>query len=252
MHPWITLGGSEIPTFLVVQVLNASLLLWWAGRRAGSFGFERKRVLDVTLLLLAAGLIGGRVFHILWEAPDYYREHPAAILNLNAGGYVYFGGFGFAWFCGWAYHRLTGQKDFRSWLDFFVPLISFGTAIGRFGCFLAGCCYGKKSELPWAVPLTDERGFIFPRHPAPIYLALGELLILAFLLYRERQPDARKTPGAGFALWLLLHGTLRFFVEFIRDDFRGPFVGPLSISQVICLVLILMGAGLFVRARRPA
>lgn len=240
MHPWITIGDTSIPTFLVLQVMNANLLMVWAFFRARRRQLDTRQILDVSILLLVSGLVGGRLLHVIWEAPGFYWNNPAAMFYLSSGGFVYLGGFMSALVAGLLYLRLMKIPNRGEWLDFFTPLLSLGTAIGRVGCFLAGCCYGTATTLPWAVPITDERGWVFTRHPTSLYLSLWEFAVFFFLLKFEKSGIPR-AKGALFFSWLILHGAGRFFVEFIRDDFRGPFIGPLSLSQAGSVVMVAVG-----------
>lgn len=258
MFPWTSVGEFRLPTFLLIQILNACLLLWWAFRRARTQGKEPRLALDGAMLALASGLIGARLLHVAWEAPDYYRAEPARILDLLSGGYVYYGGF-LAAFAAGAFFLRAKREPLAPWLDFAAPVLSLGTAIGRLGCLFAGCCYGKICYQPWAISIVDEKGVYLPRHPAPLYAILWELATLTILLALEKD-RARGTsgllrrPGSLFALWMVLHGTGRFLIEFIRDDFRGADLAGLSLSQWLSLGLVAIGAAVLARASktRPA
>lgn len=253
MWPWFRLGELNIPTFVLVQSLNACIILVWSRRRAVNAGFSPSTVLDFVFVCLVAGLAGGRLLHVAWEAPAYYLENLARVFDLLNGGYVYYGGLILGVLAGCALLKRRGETNLASWFDFSAPLLSFGTAIGRVGCFFAGCCYGRACTLPWAVTVFDERGFWSLRHPTQIYELVWELGVLMILLGLEatelpRRPRVLQRSGAVFATWMVLHGAGRFLVEFYRDDFRGPSFG-LSISQWISLVLIAGGTAWLLRPR---
>ncbi|MBX2987637.1 MAG: prolipoprotein diacylglyceryl transferase [Bdellovibrionaceae bacterium] len=255
MHPWLQIGDSAIPVFLLVQSLNACLILLWASRRAADAGLSRATAIDLVLLCLGTGLIGGRLLHVLWEAPEFYRQEPLRVLNLMAGGYVYYGGLLFAVPAGWLFLRAKRDPAPARWFDFSAPLLSLGTAIGRLGCFFAGCCYGKVCVLPWAFPFKDEQGLSLLRHPTQLYSFFWEIGVLLILLGLERFPPERRPrwlrpDGSVFLVWMILHAAGRFAIEAYRDDFRGAH-WLLSLSQWVSLALIL-AACLILRQRQSA
>ena len=125
--------------------------------------------------------------------------------------------------------------------DVFAPGIALGHVIGRLGCLLAGCCYGKPTNVPWAITFTDPFAAAnvgtplnVPLHPTQVYEAGAELLILIFLIVTERK--WRPYPGRTFWGYMLLYAISRFIIEFYRADERGFVVG-LSTSQFISVVL---------------
>lgn len=251
MWPWLQVGESLLPSFLLVQSLNAIMLIFWARVRAPQRGLPIRPALDLVLLSLVSGAIGGRLLHVLWEAPSFYLQNPAQIFQLTQGGFVYFGGLlaGLASAAFW----LRGRPESAgSWFDFAAPLVCLGSAVGRVGCFLAGCCYGGVCVLPWALPFVDENGLSLLRHPTQLYSLAWELGVLIILLSLEKTATSKKpswlrAPGSLFLLWLLLHSIGRFLIEFVRDDFRGPQFF-LSLSQWLALFLAI-GACLILRHR---
>lgn len=246
MWPWLTFSGIDIPTFVLVQCVNACLLLLWASRRASRFDLPKKLALDLAFLLLVCGLVGARLLHVFWENPEIYRQEPVRIFDLLSGGYVYYGGFLFSILCGALFLKVLGpKKSWGTWFDFAAPLLSFGTALGRVGCFLSGCCYGQICNLPWAIE---------SRHPTALYSLFWELGVLLILLGLDATPAERRLKilrpaGSLFLLWMILHGLGRFLIERWRDDFRGQ-IFLLSISQWISLLLILIGITLLGRRRQ--
>jgi phosphatidylglycerol:prolipoprotein diacylglycerol transferase len=140
--------------------------------------------------------------------------------------------------------------------DVFAPGVALGHAIGRLGCFFAGCCYGRPTTLPWGIVFSDPFAASYvgtplgvPLHPTQLYEAGAELVILALLLLSER----RGRPFAGRTFWIytLLYGISRFIIEFFRGDERGSLLG-LSTSQFISVMLVALSVIMMIRlARRP-
>jgi phosphatidylglycerol:prolipoprotein diacylglycerol transferase len=225
-----------MPSYFLVISISLSILLLMLSLRVDKFGKDRKIAFDLAIVLMFSGFVGGRLLHVFFEEWDYYRMDPERIFEFWKGGFVYFGGVIGAFIACPIYLKLKKQS-FLEWADFFAPLFSLSHALGRIGCLLSGCCYGAYCTLPWAVE---------GRHPTVLYLIFGEIIIFCFLMIYERNRSLPR--GHLFAKWLLLHSIVRLNVEYFRDDFRGAFFhvppfGNLSISQVICLILI---AGVFV------
>lgn len=199
--------------------------------------------IDIALVTMGAGFVGARLMHVFYEEPAFYKEHPLQILALWSGGYVFLGGLGAAllaaaFFCDWR------KEPFWLWADLAAPAGALAYAIGRIGCFLNGCCYGRLCDLPWAVAMNGEH-----RHPTQLYASLWEGLLAWGLVMAE--PRLSKRPGALFGLWLALHGLGRLLMESFRDDPRGPLLGGLSISTWLSSVLIVAGLGLLLQRLVP-
>jgi phosphatidylglycerol:prolipoprotein diacylglycerol transferase len=134
-------------------------------------------------------------------------------------------------------HRLP----FWTTCDVFAPGIALGHVTGRLGCLAAGCCYGRQTDVPWAVIFTNPLAAAnvgtplnVPLHPTQLYEAGAELLILVFLLATERK--GRYFPGRTFWSYMFLYAVSRFVIEFYRGDPRGEMFG-MPTSQLISLVL---------------
>ena len=242
--PFLTFGSVSIPTFFIVISLSLSFLVIYLSFRAEKSDLNRQSIFDLALILMLSGFLGGRLMHVFYEEWPYYQKYPIQILYFWQGGYVFFGGFILCFLSSLIYCKVK-NIDFLEMADFFAPVLSLSHAFGRLGCFFAGCCYGTKCDIPWSIE---------GRHPAALYLFFGELLIFAYLKFFEKKILAMARTdlkGSVFVKWVMLHSFLRLFVEYERDDFRGafyhwPLMGRLSISQVICVILIFMSTAFFV------
>ena len=125
------------------------------------------------------------------------------------------------------------KLDLLKMLDLTAPYLALGQAIGRIGCFLNGCCYGK--EVSWGVyfPSLGERV-----HPTQIYDAVGLLIVFFVLKWFQQRA---KVKGKVFVLYLMLAVSLRFMIEFVRGDHSETYLG-LSLYQIVCIFLLAAAA----------
>jgi phosphatidylglycerol:prolipoprotein diacylglycerol transferase len=140
--------------------------------------------------------------------------------------------------------------------DAFAPGIALGHVFGRFGCFAAGCCYGKPTSLPWGVTFTNPIAHFNSStplnvaiHPTELYEAAVELINFLVLLWIFKH---KKFEGQVIGAYLFLYGVARFFLEFVRDDpGRGTvFGGAMSGTQLISIFMVLAGGAIWLR-RKP-
>lgn len=246
MFPFITLHfGSEkvlIPTFFIVLIAVAILVLYFNERRARShfqiyfssfkqLPFRKKHLYDVILLIMISSFLGSRAFHVIYEHPRFYFENPEEILYFWKGGYVFFGGFFLSLASVAVYCFFKAKKNglglFLSLGDFLAPSFSLSYALGRLGCFFEGCCFGRFCSLPWAVQL---------RHPTQLYAFFYELIVFALLTKNEKHFQKQK--GHLFIFWIFMHSAGRWIMESFRADFRGANYYGVSISAWISLSLM--------------
>ncbi len=246
MYPSLTFNSSFLlSTYIFMMSVICCFCLLWAVRRADQKGLSPHRTLDYSLVIMIFGILGARLVHVVFEYPDYYLKHPLDIFLLYQGGFVFYGGFLFAFlgcFIVIKYHK----DSLTVWMDFFTPIISLGYALGRIGCFLGGCCYGNPSSIPWAVTFSSDvvaPGNI-PLHPTQLYLSGSEFIIFTLILFIEKKKFLLK--GGLFYFWLLLHSISRLIIEPFRGDFRGEVFLSLSLSSWVSLIFIVVCVFYFV------
>ena len=234
MYPYLNFFGTPVSSYFLVISLASLLGSLWFIRRSAARGLRQVVAIDLTLVTLVAGFLGARALHVVYEEPLLYRLHPAAVLEFWNGGFVFLGGVASAWIAAVVF-CVFRKEAFWFWADIAAPAIALGYAIGRFGCFLNGCCYGGICELPWSIYMHG--GF---RHPTQLYASLWELALVVVLVLNERR---FKVPGRLFNTWLILHAVGRIIMENFREDPRGAALGGLSIG--IWMSVTLIGLGLF-------
>ncbi len=251
------LGHFTVGTYGLFYAVAFLLGLRLAVVLARREGIDSGRMVDLGIVGLLAGFIGAKLLLYLIDA-RYYLAHPMEmVLSFRSAG-VFYGGLGLAIVAGLWYVR-RHRMPLGAVADIAAPALALGQAIGRIGCFFAGCCYGSACSLPWAVTFHDERArdltgvpLDTALHPTQLYHGLADLLILAVTLWMMRR---RRFPGQVFWTYLFLYAVLRGVVEIWRGDVvRGVFAGGhLSTSQIISIPLALVSvAMLAVLGRRAA
>lgn len=237
MYPIIHVTeGLEIPSFFLVISLVLSVALLWVRQRSHIYKLPQKNVLDLSLLLMLSSIVGARLFHVVYENLDFYKEHPFRMFYLWEGGFVFYGGMVLAFIATFTYLRAIRAPQKALYFDTFAPVLSFAYGFGRIGCFLAGCCFGRACDYAWAID---------GKHPTQLYALLWEAGTILLLLGIEKidlkkRPVFLSRPGDLFILWLVLHSLGRVLMESYREDFRGANVFGLSVSTVLSLVLIVI------------
>ena len=248
---------SFLHTYGVLVALGFLAGLWMAGRLGVRAGLNAEHITNLGLYCALAALAGAKLMMLVVDA-GYYWEHPRRILSLEtlqAGGVFYGGLLGALAVAAW-YLRKTRLSALVV-ADAFAPAIALGHAIGRIGCFAAGCCWGTECHLPWAVTFTSMAAsqlvgvpLGLPLHPTQLYESAAEFAIFGILYWRFGRPHGR---GDIISLYLMLYGAARFLVEFFRYHEQGNLWGtPLDASQWISLVLFAVGAAHFAVGKRRA
>jgi phosphatidylglycerol:prolipoprotein diacylglycerol transferase len=255
MHP-ILFEIGDWPVYSYGVLLAAAYLaaLQLAVVRARRQGIDGTKIMDLGIYLIIAALVGAKAMLIAIDF-RYFVSQPREILSLVRAGGVFYGGLIAALAVAiW----LVRRYDLRLWTtaDLFAPGIALGHVIGRFGCLLAGCCYGRPTSVPWAITFTNPAAAAnvgtplgVPLHPTQLYDAGAELLILIVLLLTERR--GRQFSGRTFWLYVLLYGISRFIIEFYRGDDRGVILG-VSTSQFVSLVAVPVAIAMLLRLRSRA
>jgi phosphatidylglycerol:prolipoprotein diacylglycerol transferase len=232
------------PVFLKI----GNFVIYWygvmvaAGALVGSFIFQslaRKRsyseseINRIIFVTLASGIIGARIVHVFANY-HYYSRHILEIIMLRNGGLAIQGGilFGLA---ALIVLLKTMKLNVAGTLDMVALSVPVGQAIGRIGCFLNGCCYGKQSNCFIGVTFPGVERRV---HPTELYYMAGDLLIFWFLLlfYHDKHQD-----GEIAAWYLIFFGSLRYWLDHFRGDLIPSEIGLYS-TQIFGIICFLAGA----------
>lgn len=241
MHPdFFSIGPWNIHTYGLFVGLGFAVAILVTMRMGKAQGLRTQRVVNMGVFMILIAIIGSRLAYVLINF-SHYRTRSLDIFKIWEGGLVFSGGLvGVALAMIWYLrgHRLSFWKMGDLW----APGIAIGQAIGRIGCLMAGCCYGKPTSLPWGVVFTHPKSLAplnIPLHPTQLYAAVSGFVIFLILLFLTAR---KQFQGQVFIWFLILHSTARLFMERFRGDERGLIPGTeMTITQLLTL-LVLLGA----------
>lgn len=245
MRPFIfKIGDAGVPAFFFMIMVAALAATYFAVKIAKREGLSEVAILDMAIIAVIGSMIGARVFHILFEAPHYYLEHPIRVFYFWQGGFVSLGAFIVSGL-GWAIYIKIKKLNVPRYLDIgalSAPVIIFFV---RIGCLMTGCCYGRPTDFPISLTFTnpESTAYIYypgaPLHATQIYNMLNAVIMFGvlYLVYKKR-----RFYGQVGAVFLIYYGITRFFIEFLRGDAdRGLyFSNTISTGQIV-MVLSLIG-----------
>jgi len=249
------LGGLRLHTYGLMVALGFLAGILWVSFRSRKEGLPPEKMMDLCFYIILSAVFGSRLVYALVEEPSLII-HPLDFFKIWEGGLVFYGGLMasvatsgiFMW-----KHRLNFWKV----ADVFVPGVALGHAFGRIGCFMAGCCYGKPvlNGKGWGVIFPDNPDSLAPAgvalYPTQLLESGAEFFIFAILVYQTRQ---KKFDGQILLMYLILYSIVRSILEMFRGDLSRGFVfnSPLSTSQFISLILIVVSIILWVWRARQA
>jgi phosphatidylglycerol:prolipoprotein diacylglycerol transferase len=263
-QPWL-----PVPIYAYGVMLGTSMIVGWflAMRNAKQDGLSTEAAGAIYMWSAVYSIVGARLLYVVTDlmihgnTSAFFRD-PVEIVRVNNGGLVAYGGMIGGFFASW-YGCHTRKIPLLQWVDVGSPSVVLGTGITRMGCFLFGCDFGRRSDLPWAVSfpkgspawhrhlaeygLSADATRSFPVHPTQLYELLAGFFLFALLMYLRR---VRRFSGEVFLGWVLGYGILRPLIEVLRDDDDRANVGPLSTSQFIGLVSVVLGTALLVQLIR--
>jgi len=246
-------GDFDMPTYGALLAAGIMLGLWVSGRNSERMGIDGQKARNLGLLVGVCGIVGAKVLAIV-NSWDFYAAHPRELFSLTtlqAGG-VFLGGL-LAAILAAAWYMHHDHMPGLLTADAFAPGIALGHAVGRIGCFAAGCCWGKATDSFWGMtfhnPLAHEWAGTplgVPLVPTQLLESLIEFVNFFLLSWLFRR---RKFPGQVIGAYFLLYGLARYGVEYFRGDpGRGSvFGGIMSGTQLISILLMVVGTSLFLR-----
>ncbi|MBT3386954.1 MAG: prolipoprotein diacylglyceryl transferase [Desulfobacula sp.] len=250
MHPvLINIGSFNLYTYGLFVALGFITAIWVSQKNAAPHGISAQAITDIFFVILVSAIIGARLLYIGINF-DVYKDNWIDGFKIWNGGLVFFGGFFGAVAASFIYIKI---KKFNTWetVDILVPGIALGHAVGRLGCFFAGCSYGKVCDLPFAVKFTNPESLApldVYLHPTQIYSVLSNFILFFILMGIQKK---KKFNGMVFLSYIMLYSLFRSIIEFFRGDFRGNFIFDfISMSQGIAGMVFLISLILIIKQSR--
>ena len=268
MYPVIVkIGSFELHSYGVMLALAFATGILLAVKRGKRYGFTFNQIYDVSMIIVVSAIVGSRIGYVIFHL-DEFRGRWWDMINpiqstgqIGLSGLVILGGVIASLISVFLYYRWK-KLSVAKIADVVAPCFALGIAIGRIGCFLNGCCFGKECHLPWAMrfPEGSIAHYIYgntPIHPTQLYEILYCLLIFAALLLVEKRS---RFNGFLFALFMVLYGTFRFINEFFRyyegyeSGMNLIYLGYFNItfSQIVSFMMIVSAIIVIIIGNRRA
>ncbi len=252
MHPYIYCGVIKIPTYIVLFFIGFVIMIVFARQLASRYNYPKTDILHISLYGGIGVVVGAKFLYFITKLPDillnlqWYIEslqlNLIEALEYSFGGMVFYGGVIGSAVAAFLYCRRE-QLPFMPVLDIITPFVPFVHGMGRIGCFMSGCCYGKEYDGFGSVQfptnalipeLDDVR-----RIPVQLIEAGFNFIIAAVLLVLAYKATLKK--GQLLGIYIVYYTIVRFFMEMLRgDEIRGVVYG-ISTSQIISVILLPLG-----------
>lgn len=258
MHPEIFHWGFINVRSYGLMLALAFLVGTWLGlREAKRLGLDEDKVVNIILIVLVASVLGARALYVMEHVQEFRREW-GSVVALWQGGLTLYGGIVAGTAAGLMAARRFGLPMWTL-ADALTPSLALGASIGRIGCHLNGCCYGRPTSLPWGIvfPPDSYAGLEFgnaPVHPSQLYLAGAGLLLFLLTWFLRRRS---RVPGTLFWLFIVLFALVRIPIDLTRAYEAEATIlrfGAIGIteSQLTSLAFALFGLLMIARLRRTA
>ena len=258
------LGPVPIRAYALCIMAGIVVAMWIGVRRYEARGGDPDTVWDAAIVAIPAGIIGGRLYHVITDHQKYFGEgkNPWQAFNISAGGLGIWGAVALGALAVWALMRHKGLP-FAPLADALAPGVILAQGIGRLGNWFNQELYGAPTDVPWALDIyqrVDEAGRYAPLtgrstgeviasvHPTFLYELLWNVTVFALLIWADRHFRL----GRGRVLWLYVAGYTfgRFFIELMRTDEATLILG-LRVNTWVSGMLFIVAVAMFVRTRGP-
>ncbi len=234
----IQIGKIGIHWYAIFIVFAFAIALYICKKKSGLYNIKFENILDLFLILIPISLICARIYYCLFKL-DIYLENPLKIFDVRSGGLAIYGGIiGGAITC-YIYCKRK-RIDLLNLLDYIVPSLSLGQAIGRWGNFINIEAYGAQTDLPWRMGIMENNKYI-EVHPTFFYEFIVTL-ILAFYLIKLQ--NKRNIKGEVTYVYLIVYSLSRTIIENLRSDslmlynFKISQILSIAIFVIFCIILV--------------
>lgn len=239
MFPYLPeIFGIKIPTYGLMTALAYGLAIYYCVKNRKYLGVSKEVLADILFYIILGALIGGKIFYIFFNWDSFCAS---TLIEKIRFGFVFYGGFIGAIIALLLCVKNKGITLIKA-MDFFAPALALGHAIGRIGCFLAGCCYGKPTHSLLGVMFNNPDTLV-PHHlqhthlyPTQLFESIANFILFIILakIYKSQ-----KKQGTTALTYIMGYALIRFIIEFFRGDDRGSSLLGLYPSQIIALILFI-------------
>lgn len=235
-----SIGPVTVHGYGLMIAIGVMVALLTGIKRAPKLGLNPDHIFNITIYCLIFGLLGAKLLYGIVEFKSVIKN-PS--LMLSGEGFVVYGGIIVGVMTGFIYCKVK-HLEFLRYADIVLPSVAIAQGFGRVGCFLAGCCYGRETHSCFSI--TFQNSDFAPNGiklvPTQLISSFCDFaLAIVLILYAKKE----KKPGRVTALYLILYSIGRSIIEVYRNDYRGDFIGPLSVSQFISIFVMILGIGLY-------
>lgn len=251
----LQLGSLHLYSYGILVAIGFFLAVAWPIRLGAGEGLPVARLEGLGFVIVLTGVVGSKLLTAL-DYPGFYSAGANQIAwnQFLARGGVFYGGFLLAVIASVVYCLAAGLPGWQV-ADCVAPGLALAQGLGRIGCFLGGCCWGRATDLPIGVTFTSELAHQITGvplhvklHPTQLYEAALVLLSIPLLLWLRKKKTFQ---GQVILFYVFFYAVARYFIEFLRGDPRGYYFHDMvSTSQLISLVLIPLAATLIAWRRK--
>lgn len=232
-------GPFSIYSYGVMFVSAFLVSLYLAKKKAKTININDEIIFNLWFIVLVSGIIGSRLLYVFSNF-DYYITDPLEIIKLWHGGLSWFGGFFLGASVAIIYIKRNRLPIYKT-LDLLIPFLALGQSIGRIGCLLNGCCYGKESS--WGLYFSAQGKILIPTQ---LFSSLALMSIFILLRFIQERPHKA---GEVFFIYLILYSIKRFLIEFWRAEHKIVLFG-LTSFQIISVIILFLSVLRIILIRR--
>ncbi len=248
----LIIGDFRVPAYGVMAVIGYLTGMYFINKEAIRNEIQPIMIQSLSMWVIVGMLVGARVWYV-WENWFQFAPNPLTIFKLWEGGMVFYGGF-IGGFAGGILFMKIAKLPLAKVMDIMAPGIAIAIGIGRIGCFLNGCCYGRVTDCRvgvsfparWTPPVYWDhlqRGLISDgaAHSLPVIptqlISVLNLLIIFGILWKIRKNKVFN--GFLFTLFIGLYGLHRFIIDFFRQYSGNALILKyLTLSQVLSTLMM--------------
>lgn len=228
----IKFGTINVYFYGIIIVFGILLSMYLIEKFSKDRGVEKKHLENLYFYLIIFGIIGARIYSILFFDFDYYKYNIVEIFKIWHGGIAIQGAIISGVITVYFYCK-KNKLNILKYLDVFALVMPLGQAIGRWGNFFNEELYGKISSVPWAIYI-QKTGF----HHHPIFIYEFILNLILFFVLLKIFKVSKGSSGVVFFSYIMGYGIIRFSMEFLRIDLALKIFG-IRFPQIIALIFIL-------------